>query len=190
MSFVVYYRAWDTSTNAPATGDTGNHTVNVHVDGSPITGLTETEVANGLYYVTLTDEQLPKGSRFAAYGSSVTSDVIIVGESGVRPEAMRGTDGANTVAPDNSGITAIKSKTDNLPSEPAAKGDLTTSGIAEAVWSNTTRTLTAFSFDVAADVSGLLTKEDFDNTYKSPLGTFTWQITGGESAEVTISEAE
>jgi len=36
--------------------------------------------------------------------------------------AMRGTDGANTIAPDNAGIAAIKAKTDNLPANPAAVG--------------------------------------------------------------------
>ena len=36
--------------------------------------------------------------------------------------AMRGTDGANTTAPDNAGIAAIKAKTDNLPANPAAVG--------------------------------------------------------------------
>ena len=39
---------------------------------------------------------------------------------------MRGTDGANTTAPDNAGITAIKAKTDNLPASPAATGDIPT----------------------------------------------------------------
>lgn len=37
---------------------------------------------------------------------------------------MRGTDGANTVAPDNTGISDIKAKTDNLPDNPASKEDV------------------------------------------------------------------
>jgi hypothetical protein len=40
---------------------------------------------------------------------------------------MRGTDGANTVAPDNSSITAIKAKTDNLPSDPSSSTNITNS---------------------------------------------------------------
>jgi hypothetical protein len=36
---------------------------------------------------------------------------------------MRGTDGANTVVPDNTSIAAIKAKTDNLPASPAATGE-------------------------------------------------------------------
>lgn len=35
---------------------------------------------------------------------------------------MRGTDGANTTAPDNASITAIKNKTDTIPANPAAVG--------------------------------------------------------------------
>lgn len=87
MSFNAFYRAYDTSANAMKTGDAANHTVNVEVDGTPVTGLTETEVANGLYRVALTDAQCPQGARFAVYGSSSTSNVIIVGETGVRPSA-------------------------------------------------------------------------------------------------------
>jgi hypothetical protein len=37
---------------------------------------------------------------------------------------MRGTDGANMVAPDNAGIAAIKAKTDNLPVQPASQGSV------------------------------------------------------------------
>lgn len=85
MAFNVFYRAWDTSANAAKTGDAANHAVSVEVDGSAVTGLTETEVANGVYRVALTDAQCPEGARFAAYGSSSTSDVSIIGETGVRP---------------------------------------------------------------------------------------------------------
>jgi hypothetical protein len=37
---------------------------------------------------------------------------------------MRGTDWANTTAPDNAGITAIKARTDNLPASPASTTDV------------------------------------------------------------------
>ena len=37
---------------------------------------------------------------------------------------MRGTDGANTVTPDNVSVTAIKTKTDNLPTNPASTEDV------------------------------------------------------------------
>jgi hypothetical protein len=51
---------------------------------------------------------------------------------------MRGTDGANTVAPDNAGIAAIKAKTDNLPNDPAGVSDLPdVSGLAQEASLNT-----------------------------------------------------
>lgn len=88
MAFNVYYRAWDTSANAAKTGDAANHTVSVEVNGSAVTGLTEAEVANGLYRVELSDVQCPEGARFGVYGSSSTANVAIIGETGVRPFAV------------------------------------------------------------------------------------------------------
>lgn len=85
MSFDVFYSAWDTSSSDHKIGDAANHTVSVNVDGSGVTGLTETEVGNGRYKVTLSDAQLPPGSRFVVHGSSSTSAVKLFGESGVRP---------------------------------------------------------------------------------------------------------
>ena len=50
----------------------------------------------------------------------------------------------NAVAPDNAGILAVKLKTDNLPLAPAAVGDIPpASTVANAVWANGTRVLTA-----------------------------------------------
>ena len=40
---------------------------------------------------------------------------------------MRGTDSANTTAPDNAGIAAIQARTDNLPSDPADASDIAAS---------------------------------------------------------------
>ena len=63
------------------------------------------------------------------------------------------------IAPDNSGILAIKAKTDNLPSSPAATGDIPSdSDIATAVWGAVTRTLS----ESPTDVSELTTKADIE----------------------------
>lgn len=87
---------------------------------------------------------------------------------------MRGTDGANTTAPDNASITAIKAKTDSLtfttPLKVDATATVSTEGLAteakqdtmithltdikgstltaQQVWEYTTRTLSAFGFSV------------------------------------------
>lgn len=88
MSFNCFYRAWDVSTNSGKAGDAANHTIAVEVDDDDVTGLTKTEVGNGVYRVTLSDAQCPAGSRFAVHGSSSTGTVEIVGETGIRPAAV------------------------------------------------------------------------------------------------------
>ena len=71
---------------------------------------------------------------------------------------MRGTDGANTVAPDNAAVAAIKAKTDLLPAQPAAAGSAMTltagerTSVAAAVWAATTRGLTTYG-TLAADAA-------------------------------------
>ena len=148
MPFNVYYRAWDSAAGANKTGDAAQHTVSVEVDGSPITGLAEVEVGNGLYRVTLSDVQLPEGSRFACYGSSATADVSITGEVGKRDYSLATiqanlstfdhtvdqviTDAAsrNASKADVSGLSTFNASTDTVTtdtaSRDASKADVTT----------------------------------------------------------------
>jgi hypothetical protein len=87
MAWNAYYRAWSTGTNGPSLNDAANHTINAEVNNAAIGGLSSVEVGDGLYRIELSDEQCPSGSRFAVYGSSQSSGVVIIGESGVRPLA-------------------------------------------------------------------------------------------------------
>lgn len=84
-------------------------------------------------------------------------------------------------APDNAGVASIKAKTDNLPAAPASEGNVTavgaavsalptTAAIASAVWSATTRTLSAAAFTVA-DIWTYVTR-----TLTSASGPTTAQI--------------
>jgi hypothetical protein len=60
-------------------------------------------------------------SNFAAMGINASGHVsrVTLTDTTTTNTDMRGTDGANTTAPDNAGIAAVKAKTDNLPSDPA-----------------------------------------------------------------------
>ena len=95
---LVYYKAWNSDTAAPETGDVANHTITLDVDGTTVAGLTPTEDANGVYHVEPSDAQLPVGSQWVLHGTSSTEDVQIFGTTGWR-------------APDTSDIEA---KTDQL----------------------------------------------------------------------------
>lgn len=83
---------------------------------------------------------------------------------------------AGYTAPDNAGIASVKSKTDNLPTAPAATGDAMTltsgerSNIATAVWSATTRTLTAFG-SLISDIWSATTRSLTDKIGFSISGT-------------------
>lgn len=69
--------------------------------------------------------------------------VQVIAAFSIQNRYMRGTDGANTTAPDNASITAIKAKTDNLPSDPADASDVAAAftEIKGTGWSSTTDTL-------------------------------------------------
>lgn len=69
-------------------------------------------------------------SHISATGGKV--DGVATVDTTTTNTDMRGTDGANTTAPDNAGITAIKAKTDNLPAEPAAVGSEMTLDMTQA----------------------------------------------------------
>ena len=99
----VYYKAWNSDTAAPETGDVLNHTITLKVDGATVAGLTPAEDANGVYHVEPSDAQLPVGSQYVLYGTSSTGDVEIYGTTGWRA--------ASDVTDD---VTAIKAQTDQL----------------------------------------------------------------------------
>lgn len=61
----------------------------------------------------------------------------------------------NTAVPDNTGIAAIKAKTDNLPTTPASQGDV--QAVPAAVWAVTIRTLSSFG-TLAGDVWAVATR--------------------------------
>ena len=111
---LVYYKAWNTSSNAPETGDAANHTITLDVDGTTVAGLTPTEDANGVYHVEPSDAQLPVGSQWVLHGTSSTADVQIFGTTGWRAAqdddtaVLAAVDGVDTKA------AAIKAKTDQL----------------------------------------------------------------------------
>lgn len=72
-----------------------------------------------------------------------------------RVEAVeRGTDSANTVTPDNAGITAIKAKTDNLPSDPADASDIASS------FSTVNSTLATIASYIDTEVAAIKAKTD------------------------------
>ena len=124
MSFTVYYSAWDVANSQPKDNDAGNHSVTVRVDGSDITGLSPSFLGSGQYEVSLTDQQIPEGSRFAVRGTSSTNNVYIFGELGLRPKTNYSTHTATDV-------WAISTRTltgnDNL-------NDPDANSIASAVW--------------------------------------------------------
>lgn len=137
MSFNIYYRAWNTANNDWELDDELNHTIAATINGVITAPSAKFEVDSdtGLYYAVYTDGELPEGARFALYGTSSTADVIISGESGVRPVTMRGTDGAltslganapadwlNAAAIEDNAIAAAKIASSAL----AGKGDWST----------------------------------------------------------------
>lgn len=137
--------------------------------------------ATGVYTASVTLPALDRGAlvqiRVSATVDGVAGKGVVWGDS-ISP-AMRGTDNAmlaaNYVAPANSDVAAIKAKTDNLPANPAAKGDemqleaATVTSIrtglstltAQQVWEYSARSLTTFGTlvaDTAAAVWAVTTR--------------------------------
>ena len=91
MSFKVNFQAWDPSDGDYGdfkTGDAANITPTLRVGGANVTGLSVTEEGGGWYSVEPSDAQLPEGSEFKVFGTSSTTNVIILGSWGVRPETF------------------------------------------------------------------------------------------------------
>lgn len=119
MSFDVFYRAWNVDPLKPKTGDSANHTITVEVDGSDVSA-TAAEIGEGVYKATLTDAELPKESRFAVRGSSATADVVIIGETGVRPSTKSdlGQAAADAIKPSFGSLPFTASVVDDETDEP------------------------------------------------------------------------
>ena len=163
-SITITYMAWDTANNAGKTGDSGNHTLKVVKDGTAATAAnspSEVDATNapGVCKITLTAGEMNANS-ITLCGKSSTSNVTIIpihlvteqgvlatiatDVAGLDGAAMRGTDGANTVAPPST--IAIASAVWAAGSRTLTSFGTLASEVASAVWGAVTRTLTAFSF--------------------------------------------
>ena len=106
---------------------------------------------------------------------------------------------AGYTAPANADISAIKSKTDNLPASPAASGEYTSalsaiqadldnpnqykadvSGIPAAVWGHATRTLSSFG-TLVSDIWSAATRT---------LSAFAFTVTGAKDASIDAIKAK
>lgn len=104
---VVCYLAWNTSTNAYVTGDSGNHTLRWIKDGSasaPSNSAAEVDATNtpGVYKLTLTSTETDCIEGVLA-GKSSTSNVIVI-------PTMVAFDYLNTSAPATAGIPDVNAK--------------------------------------------------------------------------------
>ena len=97
---------------------------------------------------------------------------------------MRGTDGANTVAPDNASITAILADTNELQLN---QGDwVTATGFSTHSSSDVVSGLQAVSGDFKADVSSLLTTAAYSGSLPANFSTLLIG-TGADTGKVTTS---
>lgn len=162
----VYYVAWDTSANAPKTGDVSNHTLRWVKDGTasaPTNSPAEVDATNapGWYKltVTATEAQCLKG---LVAGKSSTGGVVIFGmiEALVRlPNAAPGGSGGLPTVDASNRVAGVQGTINTLDGLPTA------SGIATAVWEAGTRVLTAATNlgipstgDIATAVWGAVTR--------------------------------
>ena len=76
----VQYTAWNTSTNTVETGDVGNHSLSLRLNGVTNSALNNSpsELANGQYEVQLTAAELGAAGMATLFGSSSTSNVVII----------------------------------------------------------------------------------------------------------------
>jgi len=74
----VTYTAWDTSANAPKTGDVANHTIRLLTDGVASTpAASPAEVERGEYKIVIAAGE-NTGTMMAVIGESSTGSVVIV----------------------------------------------------------------------------------------------------------------
>lgn len=162
----VYYVAWDTSANAPKTGDVSNHTLRWVKDGTaaaPTNSPAEVDATNapGWYKLTVTATEAQCISGLIA-GKSSTADVVVFGviDPMVRlPNAAPGGSGGLATVDASNRVAGVQGTINTLDGLPTA------SGIATAVWEAGTRVLTAATNlgipstgDIATAVWGAVTR--------------------------------
>ena len=142
-SLTIQYVAWDTTNNAPKTGDASNHTLRWVKDGTaaaPTNSPSEVDATNapGVYKLTLTasETQCWVGTLC---GKSSTSGVVIM------PVTLT-FERLPTAAPGSSGGLPVigSAPLTNLDAAISSRSTLT----AADVWSYANRQLSAFSFNV------------------------------------------
>ena len=82
QALTVTYYAWDTGNNEGKTGDSGNHTIYVSIDGvanAADNSPAEVDSTNltGMYSIALTSAEM-NGDHIMVGGESATGDIIIV----------------------------------------------------------------------------------------------------------------
>lgn len=174
VATVVTYRAWDTSANAPKTGDVANHTLRWIKDGtSSATTNTPTEVdatnAPGIYKVTLTSTETDCLFGVLA-GKSSTANVALFGvQIGFEqiPNAVPGAAGGVFIAGSNAATTVnfTGSLSGSVGSVTANVG--ITAAAVQAVWDALTSALTTVGS------IGKRLADDIDGTITSRMATFT-----------------
>ncbi len=112
---VVYYEARNVVTGALLTGDVANHTVEVSKDGGTFVASAGVKAeilradgitGSGVYKYTPTQAET-NASAWELFMSSATTNVKLT-RIGMYTQTMRGTDGANTVAPATpANVTAV-----------------------------------------------------------------------------------
>ena len=138
-------------------------TVAVRKNGSAVgdsVTITKRSATTGLYDCSynpageLEDDTFEFEETATITGSTSASATYSYGWT-ARVEAVeRGTDSANTVTPDNAGITAIKAKTDNLPADPADASDIS------AAFGTVNSTLATIAGYIDTEVAAIKAKTD------------------------------
>ena len=130
VAITIQYTAWDTSANAPKTGDAANHTLKVIKDGTaatPTNSPSEVDATNcpGVYKLALTAAEMGYNTVSVA-GKSSTASVAII-PIHITTEGGNLDAAVSSRAPESGGnVAAVKAKTDNLPASPAAVGSAMT----------------------------------------------------------------
>ena len=124
VSLVGYYRAYDTANDAYKTGDVGNHSIRVVLNGTSSAANNspaEVDATNdpGLYKITLDSAEV--GISTTLSGKSSTSDIILIFYP-LAPNAVASYKAdvsalatAAALATVDTVVDAIKAVTDNLP---------------------------------------------------------------------------
>lgn len=168
----IYFTLQSESDGSPLTG-ASNITVYLCKDGGTLATSTNSavEVGRGIYKLTLTSSE----SEFSTLLYQPVCTGAQTNTWGVdAPTDISGLATSSSITTLQTTADGIKSKTDNLPSSPAATSDIPTAAtVASSVWSATTRTVTG----IPSTVTDLL------NTVYSLLGDWTM----GESTLTTNS---